>query len=199
MSFTEIDYHVFQAINQLGNNYSVLNPLMKILASKAEYVFYVGVVVYWFTRQEKHRRMVAQSLFSATIALAISGILGHFFYRDRPFVTHAVLQLIPHSANASFPSDHATAAFVIATSIWIFSRRSGYIWFLLAASIAFSRIWTGVHYPSDIISGAVIGVLTALLVNQFFLRSEKALKFLKVLIHGYEIVESKVWRKKIRA
>ncbi|MGG1516962.1 undecaprenyl-diphosphatase [Paenibacillus oryzisoli] len=196
MSFTEVDYRVFQLINDLGNNISILNPLMKILASKAEYVFYVGVVVYWFTRQEKHRRMVAQSLLSASIALAVSGVLGVFFYRDRPFVTHSVLQLIPHPANASFPSDHATAAFVIAASIWIFRRKAGYVWLILAACIAFSRIWTGVHYPSDVIGGAGIGIITAILVNQLFLRSTKALKYLNLFIHGYEVVESKVWRRK---
>lgn len=199
MSITELDYHVFQLINQLGNNLSVLNPLMNILASKAEYVFYLGVVVYWFTRQETHRRMVAQSLLSASIALAFSGILSHFFYRDRPFVTHSVLQLIPHPANASFPSDHATAAFVIATSIWVSRRKAGNVWLILAACIAFSRVWTGVHYPSDVIGGAVIGIITVLIVNQLFLRSALALKYLKLLIHGYEVVEEKVWRRKTSA
>ncbi|WP_244163312.1 undecaprenyl-diphosphatase [Paenibacillus pectinilyticus] len=195
MSFTDVDYHVFQLINQLGNDLSFFNPIMRFLASKAEYVFYLGIVVYWFTRHETHRRMVAQSLLAASIALACSGILGHFFYRDRPFVTHSVLQLIPHPANASFPSDHATAAFVIATSIWLFHRKAGRVWLILAACIAFSRVWTGVHYPSDVISGALLGGLIAVVVHQLFQRSSGALKLLKSIIHGYEVVETKVWRK----
>jgi undecaprenyl-diphosphatase len=198
MSFTEVDFHVFQMINQLGNDLSFLNPIMRFLASKAEYVFYLGVVVYWFTRQEANRRMVAQALLSACIALACSGILGHLFYRDRPFVTYSVIQLIPHPANASFPSDHATAAFVIATSIWISRRRDGKVWLVLAACIAFSRVWAGVHYPADVIGGAIIGIAAAVIVNQLCTHSPTALKYLKLLIHGYENVESKVWQRKVR-
>ncbi|MGO4275662.1 phosphatase PAP2 family protein, partial [Paenibacillus sp. TAF58] len=122
------------------------------------------------------------------------GILAHFFYRDRPFVTHNVIQLIAHPANASFPSDHATGAFVIAISIWIHRRKDGKLWLALAAGIAFSRVWTGVHYPSDVIGGAVIGIAAAVLIHQLFKRSSLAL-WLTKFIQGYEAIESRIWRK----
>ena len=195
MSFSQLDYHWFQLINQLGNSLPILNPLMRLIASYAEYVFYIGIVIYWFTRQEIKRRMVVESLISACVALIFSGLIGHFYYRDRPFVTHTVLQLIEHPANASFPSDHAIGAFVIATSIWIFLRKEGKLWLAFAACIAFSRVWTGVHYPSDVLAGAVIGIAAAVGVNQLFTRSTLALKWLKQIIQLYEVVESKIWRK----
>ncbi|SDN75693.1 undecaprenyl-diphosphatase [Paenibacillus sp. yr247] len=195
MNFSQLDYHWFQIINQLSNTLSFLNPIMRLLASYAEYVFYIGVVIYWFTRDDVKRRMVAESLISACGALGFSGLIGHFFYRDRPFVTHTVLQLIAHPANASFPSDHAIGAFVIATSIWIFRRKEGKLWLALAACIAFSRVWTGVHYPSDVLAGAVIGIAAAVGVHQFFTRSSLALKWLKQIIDLYEVMESKIWRK----
>ncbi|WNR43112.1 undecaprenyl-diphosphatase [Paenibacillus roseipurpureus] len=196
MSFAEVDYHLFQYINQLSNNLSFLNPMMCNLATKAEYVFYLGVVVYWFTRQKANRDMVAKSLLSASIALGLSGMLGHFFYRDRPFVTHEVLQLIPHPANASFPSDHATAAFAIAASIWMYRRKAGTFWFVLAASIAFSRVWTGVHYVSDVMAGAIIGISVAWTVHQLSHRYGWLSKGLNGIIHVYEHVESKIWHRK---
>lgn len=196
MSISDLDYQWFQRINELGHTLSALNPIMRIFASYAEYVFYVGVVMYWFTRHAINRQMVAESLLSASIALACSGLIGHVFYRDRPFVTHSVLQLIAHPANASFPSDHAIGAFVIATSIWLFHRKEGAVWLLLAALIAISRVWTGVHYPLDVLTGAAIGIIAAVAVHQLFMRSTWALKYLKAIIHLYEAMESKVWSRK---
>ncbi|WP_079412756.1 undecaprenyl-diphosphatase [Paenibacillus ferrarius] len=193
MSFTEVDYHWFQMINELGHTLAVLNPIMRLFASYAEYVFYVGVVIYWFTRHEVKRRMVGESIVAACLALLSSGIIGHFFYRDRPFVTHTVLQLIAHPANASFPSDHAIGAFVIATSIWIYRKKDGWLWLILAGCIAFSRVWTGVHYPSDVLGGAFIGVVAAAAVHLVFKHSSVAEKGLKQLIDMYTRVEAKIW------
>ncbi|MBP1966605.1 undecaprenyl-diphosphatase [Paenibacillus aceris] len=195
MDFSQVDYHWFQLINQLGTTLTALNPVMRLFASYAEYVFYLGIIVYWFTRQEVNRRMVGEAIIAACVALGFSGLLSHFFYRDRPFVTHQVIQLIAHPANASFPSDHAIGAFVIATSIWLYRRKDGRLWLALAACIAFSRIWTGVHYPSDVLAGAFIGMAAAVLVQQLFKRSSLALKWFMQVIQWYEAVESKIWRK----
>ncbi|BFT74108.1 undecaprenyl-diphosphatase [Paenibacillus sp. P36] len=192
-----MDYQLFQMVNGLGRTMDVLNPVMRMFASYAEYVFYIGIVIYWFTRHQIQRQMVAQSLLSACVVFACSGIIGHFFYRDRPFVTHTVLQLIEHPANASFPSDHATGAFVIAASIWIFRRKEGMVWLVLAACIAFSRVWTGVHYPSDVLAGAVLGIAAAAVVHQLLSRVPKAQNILFQVIHWYEVVENKVWKKKL--
>ncbi|NEW06668.1 undecaprenyl-diphosphatase [Paenibacillus sp. SYP-B3998] len=193
MNFEQLDYQLFQIINHLGMTVSFLNPLMRFLAQQAEYGFYLGVVVYWFTRRELNRKMVAQALISACMGLLVSGLLGHFFYRDRPFVAHSVLQLINHPANASFPSDHAIGAFVIATSIWLFRRRDGILWLALALCIAFSRIWTGVHYPSDVMAGAMIGMVTAVGIHQFFNHSKGLQKVLRSSIGVYEKIEAKFW------
>jgi undecaprenyl-diphosphatase len=193
MSLLELDYQVFQTVNNLSATLSFLNPLMSFLAQDAEYVFYLGVIIYWFTRTYHNRRMVVEALLSASIGLLISGIVSHFLYRDRPFVTHSVLQLIKHPANASFPSDHAIGAFVIATAIWLFRKKLVIIWIAIAGCIAISRIWTGVHYPSDVIAGAVIGMVTAVSVHQLFDRWPLAKKGLQAGIQLYVNLERRVW------
>ncbi|MFD0696936.1 undecaprenyl-diphosphatase [Paenibacillus sp. GCM10027628] len=193
MSIGQLDYQLFQIINHLGVSVSFLNPLMRFFAQDAEYLFYLGIAVYWFTRREANRKMVAEALVSACVGLLMSGLVGHFFYRDRPFVSHTVLQLIAHPANASFPSDHAIGAFVIATSIWLFRRNDGKVWFGLAACIALSRVWTGVHYPTDVIAGAVIGMLAAAIVHQLIARSKQVQKLRDACIDVYEKLEAKVW------
>jgi undecaprenyl-diphosphatase len=71
----------------------------------------------------------------------------------------------------SFPSHHATMFYALATGIFLASRRLGYFAFIyVTLFIAFPRIYLGFHYPTDILGGATVGVLTASLVNQRFFR-----------------------------
>ncbi|MDR6879408.1 undecaprenyl-diphosphatase [Bacillus sp. 3255] len=186
------DYQVFQFINHLAVTVPSMNPLMRFLAKDAEYLFYLGVIIYWLTRSPINRRMVATALLSACAALGSGGIISHFFYRDRPFVTHAVIQLIQHPANASFPSDHATGAFVIATAIWMYRKKDGIIWLALAALIAVSRVWTGVHYPLDVLTGAFMGMTSAILVYRLFESSTLGKNVLNTCMTIYEKMERKL-------
>lgn len=153
MFWPAFDYQVFQYINHLAQIIPLFNPFMRFVSEDAEYLFYLGILIYWFTRNRGNRQMVAEALISACAAFGVGGILSQFFYRDRPFVHHSVIQLIQHPANASFPSDHALGAFVIATAIWLFRKRDGAAWLALGGLIALSRVWTGVHYPLDVIAG----------------------------------------------
>jgi len=167
---------------------------MRFLSEKAEYLFYIGIIVYWFTRIHTNRKMVIITLFSACIGFGMGSILSHFFYRDRPFVDHTVNQLIVHASNASFPSDHSIGAFVIATGIWLFRKKDGVIWLVLAGFVSFSRIWNGVHYPTDVLMGSFIGVVSAIMIYQIVNRWSVANKCLNVGLYYYEKIEYKIWR-----
>ncbi|WP_409343129.1 undecaprenyl-diphosphatase [Paenibacillus sp. MBLB4367] len=193
MSITSFDYSLFQSVNDLAGRFPVLDAVMRFLAQDAEYFFYLGVVLYWFTRSETNRKMVVQAGMSACSAFGIGMLLSHLFYRDRPFVAHHVQQLIDHAANASLPSDHAIGSFVIAASIWLYRKRDGSVWLLLAACIAFSRIWTGVHYPLDVAAGAGIGVLAAVGAHGLFVKSGLLRKWMTAGIAFYERAERRVW------
>lgn len=193
---SNLDYDIFQMINHFAASVSVLNPVMKFLAEDAEYLFFAGVLLYWFIRTDRNRRMTFEALIAACVGLGISGLIGHFLYRDRPFVTHTVIQLIAHPANASFPSDHALGAFVIASTIWLYHKKTGILWLILGGLIALSRVWTGVHYPSDVIAGAVMGNLIALTVHGVFKYSARLRRIETTIIGIYEKIEHKIWAKK---
>jgi len=81
-------------------------------------------------------------------------------HRHRPF-EH---QLGPRSSTHSFPSGHAATSFACATVLSHYVPRLRAPLFLLAALIALSRVYDGMHYPTDVLAGAVLGVLTALLL-----------------------------------
>jgi undecaprenyl-diphosphatase len=72
------------------------------------------------------------------------------------------LVAIPHSH--SFPSGHTATAFAGATMLSFFVPRGAPAFYVLAAAIAYSRLYVGVHFPLDVVGGAVIGVATALLL-----------------------------------
>jgi len=72
--------------------------------------------------------------------------------------------LVAHAADASFPSDHVVAACAIAVVLVSFHRHLGAIALLLAAVLAYDRVYIGVHYPGDVLGGMFLGTLVALLL-----------------------------------
>lgn len=93
------------------------------------------------------------------LAESLSGAIKQWVERDRPAVADpepATLVELP--ATFSFPSGHATVSFACATVLALAVPRLRWPLFALATLIAFSRVYVGVHYPFDVLAGAVLGV-----------------------------------------
>jgi undecaprenyl-diphosphatase len=96
------------------------------------------------------------------LAESISGSLKVAVERDRPPVSRPVPEpLLESPSTYSFPSGHATVAFASATVLALAVPRLRWPLFALAALIAWSRVYVGVHYPGDVLVGAALGVLIA--------------------------------------
>jgi undecaprenyl-diphosphatase len=80
---------------------------------------------------------------------------------QRPHLADPLIA-IPHSK--SFPSGHAATSFACATVLSMLAPRASPVFFVLALAIAYSRLYVGVHWPLDVIVGALIGLATALLL-----------------------------------
>lgn len=109
-------------------------------------------------------------LSSTITAIATQQVIGIMWFRERPFVQ---LRDWPnlvgvHPSTKSFPSDHAAAAFALAITTVLHHQPFAAFWVGVAGLIAFSRHLAGVHYISDILVGAAIGTLFALLIPTFF-------------------------------
>ncbi|WP_337034241.1 undecaprenyl-diphosphatase [Paenibacillus illinoisensis] len=192
MNISQFDYQLFHVINEWGESFSSLNPIMSFLAEWAMYLFVIGLLVYWCSRKKSYRKMVVSAVVSVVLGLGISFIIGHLFYRDRPFVDYTVLKLIPHQANASFPSDHSIIVFAVAVQFLIYRRKEGLAWLALASMIAFSRVWTGVHYPLDVVGGAFLGTTVSIGVQFVVNRYSAISRLFNTCLKWYESYESKI-------
>jgi membrane-associated phospholipid phosphatase len=110
------------------------------------------------------RRRV-QPLFLVALADAaaegVADLLKSAVGGRRPHFAHPLVSL-PHSA--AFPSGHAATSFACATVLSALVPRVAPAFYLLAAAIAYSRLYVGVHWPLDVVGGAALGVVTALLL-----------------------------------
>lgn len=140
----------FPFITDLNQN-KILFPILLILA--------LAFVIY------KHRARAAIYTIGLILSLAFNDfVAGKFikplFSRLRP--SEVGLQVVlraPHYGGYSFVSNHAANMFCLAFFIFYFHKRWGYVFLAWAALIAYSRVYCGVHYPSDVIGGAIWGAL----------------------------------------
>jgi len=95
-----------------------------------------------------------------------SFILKHYFARIRPCASlENVRLLVSCGSGFSFPSSHAVNNFAIATILSFKFKKYSFIYFLFAFTIAYSRVYVGVHYPLDVVAGAIFGVCSAYFIK----------------------------------
>ncbi|WP_233843222.1 phosphatase PAP2 family protein [Dyella sp. 2HG41-7] len=147
----------------------------------------------WFAggpTQRRNREIVIATTIATFVALVVGRLLAHYMpFRIRPFADPDLMMRFPADASAckvpiirtwsSFPSDHAMMWCAVSTGIFLYSKRLGIIAFLYTlAFICFPRIYLGMHYPTDVLAGAVLGVAISLVLNQAALRERLAAPFL---------------------
>ncbi|TCN24222.1 undecaprenyl-diphosphatase [Mesobacillus foraminis] len=153
--------HLFQSVNQLAGNYPMLDWFMAFVTQKALFIYIALFVLMWVFGSEKRKYTVFLAGCTGLLALMINAAIGEFYYVQRPFVVHDdVHLLLPHAADASFPSDHTTGAFALSFGVFLFYRKLGAVMILFAALTGISRIYVGHHYPLDVI-GSIVAALAA--------------------------------------
>lgn len=146
---------------------------MEWTANYAVFLIIGLVIASWFVRSDHtkdHRMAVYAGGVAAVVSVGIALVIQHFYVHPRPFVLQTnplvinsdVTVLIHHAPDASFPSEHATGAFAIAAAVGMYRRRFGLLLLAMAAVVAFSRVYVGIHYPADVGAGAALGVVVAL-------------------------------------
>lgn len=152
---------------------SLLDSIMVFITSlgNAGIIWIVLSVIFLFSK--KYRKCgIAMALALLFSFIFGNVILKNVFARPRPsWVDTSVILLIKNPTDFSFPSGHSFASFAGATVIYMYHKREGIAALILAALIAFSRLYLFVHYPSDVLMGSIFGVVSAIvavmIVNKF--------------------------------
>lgn len=116
------------------------------------------------------KRIGIQCLMVLGISQVIVQSLKRFLSRERPYKIIETLNTFGFDlSDYSFPSGHTTASFSIASTVALNIPRLSLILFLLAIIIGISRIYLGVHYPTDVAAGILLGMGTSILVHLYLL------------------------------
>ena len=168
------DSTVYHWINGLAGHSHLLDAVMIFFAKDALEIYAVLFVVAWFALPKKdiqHRHALVVAGFSGILALLINVVISHIWFRPRPFTVFqkgTFTQLVPHSADASFPSDHASGSFGFAAGSWGHNTKwISHTFTVIAVIVMFARVYVGVHYPTDVIGGMIIGIIAGKVMWKF--------------------------------
>ena len=187
-SLTQIDILIFYLIN-INLQSPVFDVIMPLISSIGYFSIWILVCVLLFVFGGKKGRNVALVCIVALVfGYCLTEILKDIVVRPRPYAMLEGVRVLAYIDGSSWPSGHTVASFIGAIiigksySVNIKGKNCKLIYPLLvfAFLVGFSRIYNGVHYPFDVISGALIGIFCALLI----LRVEKdIIKFNEKLSH----------------
>lgn len=179
-SSQSIDIDILQKINVNRNTEfdpafkSITNSVIPISITTPVMMYTIGLIQKDSLIKQKALFIGETFLASAFVTIASKSI----FKRDRPYVTHPSIQPLSVEGSYSLPSAHTSSAFATATSLsmaypkWYVVVPS-FVW---ASSVGYSRMHLGVHYPSDVLVGALVGSGSAVLMykaNQWLNKKRK--------------------------
>jgi undecaprenyl-diphosphatase len=168
-----LDIKLFYFFNNLAGKSQTFDTIIIFLAEYLQYILItVFLMLLYFSAYSKLEKFYILGVTTISIILSrfiIVEIIRFFYHRPRPFLILQVHKLLSSGwfysdIEWSFPSGHSAFFFAMATAIYLCNKKWG-IWFVIAAILMnISRIVAGVHYPSDILGGAVAGIMVGYLV-----------------------------------
>lgn len=169
-----MDLQVFLAIYSLTGRWQLLDQFMIFSARWLPYVMIAAAVI-WFLDGPRRNRFVLVAFGAALLArFVIVSTIYAVYDVERPFeMLSAVVPLVASSGPA-FPSGHAAFYTALAVGLFLHRRRPAIPFLTAAALVVFARVYTGVHWPSDVAGGALIGAGTAWLITWYVKKKRPA-------------------------
>jgi undecaprenyl-diphosphatase len=166
------DSQVFLYINGLAGKVPVIDAFFKGFSNDYFAIISCCLILIWiwFGTNAEHRETYQRAVLVAVVSIGVTSLLmlvvNHFYFRPRPFNAlppGSVHMLFYPPTDSSFPSNLAAVVFGTAVPVFIKIKSYGSILLAIAAVASFGRVFMGVHYPLDVIGGAAIGSLGAVI------------------------------------
>lgn len=181
---------LFYLINGINN--PTLNYILPIIASNGTASLILILVLLFIFGGNYGRRVTILGLVGLFLAIIVATSLKYLIAEPGPYVALSNVNILIPTASSipSFPSGQTASSFTVATTIGLMyhskTHKIGYrlLYPLLiyASLIGFSLIYSGVHYPIDVICGAIIGILSALIILRYqsMLLNNKIASYLRI-------------------
>ncbi|OGZ24232.1 MAG: hypothetical protein A2896_00065 [Candidatus Nealsonbacteria bacterium RIFCSPLOWO2_01_FULL_43_32] len=159
-----MDYFIFQQINNLAGQWASLDALGIFFAQYLAYLLVgLAILIFW-----GKRRTILQAFMAVVLArFGIVELIRLFWLRPRPFVENNVSLLLEHNG-ASFPSGHAAFFFALSFIVYQYNKKAGIGFFVASFFISIARVFVGIHWPSDILAGALVGIFSGWLAMRIW-------------------------------
>ena len=174
----EFDLALLRWLNDWALQSEWWDTLVVFLVEWLPYWFLAGLAAFgvlallprYRTRLEKNWEMALIALAAGVVArFGVTELIRALYDRPRPFeVLPDLHQLVYHNSGGSFPSGHASFYFALAAVIGRYYPRTSILFYIVATLLAGARVVVGIHWSSDILGGAVIGIVVGLLVYRIF-------------------------------
>ncbi len=191
------DIKVFNFINGFANQSTIVDVLGIFLAHYLAYILGLFLLFFLFWPKKnivKNRAMVLGSITSALISIfVVKKIILLFFARPRPYVilplTHKLIAASIAENLQAFPSGHAIVFFSLSSVIYNFNKKLGILFFVSSVLMGIARVFVGVHWPSDILAGAILGILVGTIINRIYLKNRDSMdNFIAIIFKSVDKV-----------
>ena len=150
------------------------SAIMIAVSSQNPYVplgiffLFLAIPVMWLVDGRKLKETTLHAIVASLVAWLVSEGSKYIFHTVRPFVVSGIEPLtLTWPRDPAFPSTHTAITFALSVTIFFHHKKIGFAMLLMSLAIGIARVAAGVHYPIDILGGAVIGSLVSIVIHKF--------------------------------
>jgi len=157
-----LNVKIFQWINSGAGKHPVIDGFAVFFAKGGPYLLVAFLVALWFHVGKEKKSVLLEATETAIIGLLINQLIGLFYFHPRPYMIGLCTPLFPHGPETSFPSDHITLMltagfYLLIVRGWI---GCGIPVLVVALLTAWGGVYSGIHFPFDMVGSLVVGLVS---------------------------------------